>query len=305
MESNIMEDPQPMINEARDQIYKKFEIIKEYAPHGLSVASRQALETLREALSKHEDNLMKSSWTREGMTSWKTTLETVILRFTTEVGGGGQGEFSLRADNDMIEAVNKEIKSCLVYAQAILLYREKQERARLIDNYCKQIEGFFNEILSYNTLGVSYEALDKLREAVKNRLKDLQESSKTVPDMYIWKKNLQEALTQFPPVQYDARSMCPYGGGRPELVETPENVMLDAVHTLIKKCLEAAESIKGLRQKEDLARIKSRHEAEMERQKYYYKAKTTLFDMVHGGDALCVSNLPNQYFVQTTRRRHT
>lgn len=288
-----------MIDEARDQIDKQIEIIEKYTLHGLSNEGSQAIQILREGLSKHKDNLMKSSWTREGMTSWKTTLETVFSRFTTEVGGGAD------ADEHMIDTVNKAIKSCLVYAQAILLYREKQERARLIDNYCKKIEGFFNEILSYNTWGVNYEALDKLREAVKNRLKDLQESSKTVPDMYIWKKNLQEALTQFPPVQYDARSMCPYGGGRPELVETPENVMLDAVHTLIEKCLEAAESIKDLRQKEDLARIKSRHEAEMERQKYYYKAKTTLFDMVHGGDALCVSNLPNQYFVQTTRRRHT
>jgi late competence protein required for DNA uptake (superfamily II DNA/RNA helicase) len=110
-----------MIDEAQNQIYQKYKIIKEYAPHGLSVECRQAIQMLRNNLSKHLTNLMKSSWTREGMTSWKSTLEDVIFKqFTKEMPG---------VENFMIEAVNKAIKSCLVFANAIQIYRSKQEIA--------------------------------------------------------------------------------------------------------------------------------------------------------------------------------
>jgi len=120
MESNIM-DPQPLIDEARHQIYKRFNIIQEHKPWGLSVEGRHALEMLREALSEHLKKLPVSSKTVKGMTSWKSTLEDVIFKqFTKEMPG---------AENFMIEAVNKAIKSCLVFAKAIQIYRSKQEIA--------------------------------------------------------------------------------------------------------------------------------------------------------------------------------
>jgi hypothetical protein len=282
MESNIMQDPQPMIQEARHQIYKQIEIIKKYEPYGLSIEGGQAIQMLREDLSKHLDKLSESQKTREGMTSWKLTLESVILRqFTTKVGGGGQGEISLEKDKLMIETVNKAIKSCLVYAQAILNYRDKQETfTKLITNALQNIFDSLGALRRYVN-GISFETYKYSR------------SDEEQGKLFSVKRNIEEATRLFDSMWKMKTTI--------EILERLDYYL----NPLMENYLNiAGETMDTLGNPEELNFIRS-HLNSIKENIALVRSKTTnkkshMLDL-----GLCMSNLPNQYFVQTTRRRHT
>ncbi len=115
------------------------------------------------------------------------------------------------------------------------------------------MEGNLNAILDYED---GNDALDALKTALRRRLQQLRECMSTDESMRVWAANVAEDLKEFTEkvghAHYEGGD--PYGGGRPELVQNPENIMIAYVERQIQACIKNAGKIRGKRQREDMAK---------------------------------------------------
>ena len=102
-----------------------------------------------------------------------------------------------------------------------------------------------NAIINYN---YNSESLAMLKDALRELLSQLEDAMKTKEGIRLWQSKLENHLKQLGEPQYTRRD--PDNGYFPELVQTPENIMRNFVHTKIELC------------KQDAARIRSRRDDE-------------------------------------------
>ena len=103
-----------------------------------------------------------------------------------------------------------------------------------------------NAILQYQCKSVS---LDALKHALRGLSNQLADATQTKEGMRLWQYELENVLNRLGKVEYIGGD--PYGGGFPELVRTPENIMREFVHAKIKLCKQDAARIFRLRDDEE------------------------------------------------------
>ena len=103
-----------------------------------------------------------------------------------------------------------------------------------------------NAILQYQCKSVS---LDALKHALRGLSNQLADAMKTKEGMRLWQHELERVVKFLGEPEYTGGD--PYGGGFPELVRTPENIMREFVHAKIKLCKQDAARIFRLRDDEE------------------------------------------------------
>ena len=93
------------------------------------------------------------------------------------------------------------------------------------------------------------DSLDALKRALRDLHARLEEAMRTKEGMRKWQRELEQALHNLGEVEYTGGD--PYGGGRAELVRTPENVMRAFVREKGKLCTQAAARIVAQRDDEE------------------------------------------------------
>jgi hypothetical protein len=116
----------------------------------------------------------------------------------------------------------------------------------------QEIRGALNGIINYE---YASEWLDALKAALRRRLAQVDESQKMGEGMREWAANIEGDFDRFTEnvghPHYTAGD--PYGGGRPELVQNPKNIMIDSVDKKIAACINTAAAIRAERHREDMA----------------------------------------------------
>ena len=116
---------------------------------------------------------------------------------------------------------------------------------------------FLASVKNYDYSGEDGRAeLTTLKTALERRRVDMDRAMETAERLRVWKANLGGSLDEFTREmgRPEYRGGDPYGRGRPQLVDTPVNHMVDFVNKQIKAAEGEAEKMRGRRHREEMAR---------------------------------------------------
>jgi hypothetical protein len=94
-----------------------------------------------------------------------------------------------------------------------------------------------------------HENLRNFQNDVEGLIQQLDESMKTSDGVRQWQQTLKVKSQQLGCVQY--HRACPYGGGYGDLIDTPENKVLQYIHSEIDACITNAFKILEVRRGEE------------------------------------------------------